>query len=118
MTKVLNQDLMETLRPKLMIRNYCNTYTYTKALAEALVHKYKDVLPVAIARPSVIIVSNKEPLPGFTEYMYGPNGIALGGAHGVFHVMLCAGDQPTCYIPVDYVGNACIAIAWDRGVKA
>lgn len=117
MTKVLNEECMELLKPQLMRKNYCNTYTYTKALGEVLVTKYKDVLPIAIARPSVIIVAKKEPLPGYTEYMYGPNGIAIGGAHGILRAMYCIGDLPSCYVPVDSVANATIAIAWDRGVK-
>lgn len=117
MTKILNEDCMELLKPQLMRKNYCNTYTYTKALAEVLVSKYKDVLPIAIARPSVIIVAKKEPLPGYTEYMYGPNGIAIGGAHGILRAMYCIGSLPSCYVPVDTVANATIAIAWDRGIK-
>lgn len=117
MSKVLNEECMELLKPRLMRKNYCNTYTYTKALAEVLVSKYKDDIPIAIARPSVIIVAKKEPLPGFTEYLYGPNGIASGGAHGVIRAMYCIGHYPSCYVAVDQVSNATIAIAWDRGIR-
>uniref|UniRef100_A0A336MTV2 Fatty acyl-CoA reductase n=1 Tax=Culicoides sonorensis TaxID=179676 RepID=A0A336MTV2_CULSO len=117
MTKVLDANCMEMLKPRLMRKNYCNTYTYTKALAEVLCSKYQDVLPIAIARPSVIIIAKKEPFVGYTEYTYGPNGMAIAGSHGILRTLYCKGDLPTCYIPVDTVANATIAIAWDRGIK-
>lgn len=117
MTEVLDAGCMELIRPNLMRGNYSNTYTYTKALAEVLVSKYKDVLPIAIARPAIILCAKNEPFSGYTEYKHGPNGVGLGGSYGVLRVMYCADDYPTCYVPVDYVANATIAIAYDRGVQ-
>lgn len=117
MTQVLDETCMELIRPNLMRGNHSNTYTYTKSLAEVLVSKYQDVLPIAIARPAIIICAKNEPFSGYTEYKHGPNGVGLGGSYGVLRVMYCADDYPTCYVPVDYVANATIAIAYDRGIK-
>lgn len=117
MTKVLDNSSMELLRPNMMRGNHCNTYTYTKGLAEALVKKYENVLPIAIARPAVILCAKTEPFPGYTENKYGPNGVGLGGILGFLRVMYCNDNYPTCYVPVDYVANATLAIAYDRGIK-
>lgn len=117
MVKVLDDKCMELIRPVIMRGNHSNTYTYTKALAEVLVSKYQNVLPVVIARPAIILCSKNEPFSGYTEYTHGPNAVGLGGSYGILRVMYCADNYPTCYVPVDYVANATLAIAYDRGVK-
>jgi len=40
-----------------------NTYTLTKALAEDVISREGNHIPVCIARPSMIIPALKEPLP-------------------------------------------------------
>ena len=40
-----------------------NTYTYTKAMAEALLIEEAQDLPVAIVRPSIVGASWEEPVP-------------------------------------------------------
>ena len=40
-----------------------NTYTYTKAMAEALLIEEAHDLPVAIVRPSIVGASWEEPVP-------------------------------------------------------
>lgn len=117
MTKVLDNACMELIRPILMKGNHSNTYTYTKSLAEALVRKYENILPVVIARPAIILCAKKEPFSGYTEGTRGPNGVGLGGSYGILRVMYSNDDYPTCYVPVDYVTNATLAIAYDRGIK-
>uniref|UniRef100_A0A336MDU5 Fatty acyl-CoA reductase n=1 Tax=Culicoides sonorensis TaxID=179676 RepID=A0A336MDU5_CULSO len=118
MTEVLDEPCMELLRPDLMRGNHSNTYTYTKGLAEVLVSKYENVLPVVIARPAIILSSKNEPFTGYTEYKHGPNAVGLGGSYGIIRAMLCSNHNPTCYVPVDYVANATIAVAWDRAEKS
>lgn len=117
MCKMLDTELMELLRPKIVPENQSNTYTYTKSLAEFLVSKYASHLPISIARPSVVLCAKSDPMPGFTEYYYGPNGCALAGAHGIMRLMYTKGEYKACYAPVDFVANACIAICWERGLR-
>ena len=40
-----------------------NTYTYTKAMAEALLIEEAKDLPIAIIRPSIVGASWEEPVP-------------------------------------------------------
>ncbi|XP_078154590.1 uncharacterized protein LOC144549710, partial [Carex rostrata] len=44
-----------------------NTYTFTKAVAEHCVNENRGQLPVAIARPSIVTASFKEPFPGWID---------------------------------------------------
>lgn len=118
MAKLLDTDLMELIKAKIMDPTQCNTYTCTKALAENLVSKYAGRIPVSIARPAIIVCAHQYPMPGYTELLYGPNGMGVGAAHGVFRTLYCRGDATGTYIPVDYVAHACIAIAWNRALQA
>ncbi len=44
-----------------------NTYTYTKSLAESLIAKYGDGLPIAIVRPAIVETSVAKPFRGWNE---------------------------------------------------
>ena len=44
-----------------------NTYTFTKAMGESVIHNQRGDLPVVIIRPSVIESSYKEPFPGWLQ---------------------------------------------------
>ena len=47
-----------------VIDRHPNTYTFTKALAEAMLAKSSKHLPVAIVRPSIVVAAWKDPCPG------------------------------------------------------
>lgn len=113
---LLDDELLTQMTPSL-INGYCNTYTFTKSLAEVLVQKYRNDLPIAVVRPAIVLCAQNEPIPGFTEYLHGPNGLSHAGASGFIRVMLCKGTLKTCYVPVDFVGNACIAVIRERGLQ-
>lgn len=49
---------------KRIIQPYPNTYTYTKALAEQIVRKYANNLPIAIIRPSIVTTTFRDPIAG------------------------------------------------------
>jgi len=44
-----------------------NTYTYTKSLAESLIAKHGEGLPIAIVRPSIVETSVAKPFRGWNE---------------------------------------------------
>lgn len=54
-----------------------NTYTFTKGLAEQVVKEYSDRLPVVIYRPSIVVSSLDEPMPGWIDNF---NGISIFGS--------------------------------------
>ncbi|XP_028039317.1 fatty acyl-CoA reductase wat-like [Bombyx mandarina] len=95
-----------------LIRDWPNTYCFTKAIAENVVRTMGKDLPVAIVRPPVVICSLNEPTPGWVDMssVIGPSGIILTIMLGVMHVILMS-DINVPIVPVDYVNNAVIATA-------
>ncbi|GLH00544.1 Fatty acyl-CoA reductase wat [Gryllus bimaculatus] len=82
---------------------YCNTYTFTKNLAEHVVDHYSDRLPVGILRPSVVVATACDPLPGWIDNFNGPMGLMVGIVKGVVHTSYTDPDCYIDYIPCDIV---------------
>ncbi|XP_062531413.1 fatty acyl-CoA reductase 1 [Bombyx mori] len=95
-----------------LIRDWPNTYCFTKAIAEDVVRTMGKDLPVAIVRPPVVVCTLNEPTPGWLDMssVIGPSGIFLTLMLGVMHVILKS-DVSIPIMPVDYVNNAVIATA-------
>ncbi|XP_048597151.1 fatty acyl-CoA reductase 6, chloroplastic isoform X1 [Brassica napus] len=86
-----------------------NTYTFTKAMGESVIHNQRGDLPVVIIRPSVIESSYKEPFPGWLQGIRMSDPIIL--AYGKGQISDFWGDYKSLMdiIPVDMVVNATIA---------
>ncbi|CAG7732771.1 unnamed protein product, partial [Allacma fusca] len=52
---------------KLILKDKINTYAYSKHIAERLVERAGNNLPVSIVRPGGITSGMTEPLPGWNE---------------------------------------------------
>lgn len=104
-----------------LIGNRPNTYTFTKALAEAMLLKEAGNLPLAIVRPSIgekyfnifhlllifliaVLSSINEPLSGWVDNFNGPTGIVSAVGKGIFHTIMCNEQSVADFIPVDLVG--------------
>nr|CAD7203742.1 unnamed protein product [Timema douglasi] len=107
---------------KLIIGEWPNTYTFTKALAEHVIDRNSHELPVAIFRPSmdphVLVVSVvisvwREPLPGWIDIFNGPTLPVLGGILGKMRCAHVDGSKIAYIVPVDMVVNSLIATACD-----
>jgi len=96
-------------------KNYPNTYIISKAMAEDLVYGYKDRLPIAIFRPSVVFTAESEPEVGFVQGLQGAVGVGVGAMTGVLRVAWGGDDVAAAIIPVDYVTNSIIATSYKRG---
>ncbi|XP_034946133.1 putative fatty acyl-CoA reductase CG5065 [Chelonus insularis] len=110
-TRFINDKLVEELTPKL-IEGRPNTYTFTKALAEAMLQGESGSLPVAIVRPSIVLSSLREPVAGWVDNPNGPTGIIAAAGKGMFRTMLCHTDMVADLVPVDVVINLMICAAW------
>ncbi|XP_017769179.1 PREDICTED: putative fatty acyl-CoA reductase CG5065 [Nicrophorus vespilloides] len=106
----MDEELIELLAPKLL-QNSPNTYAYTKCLTEQLVSEYAKILPIAIARPSIVTACFKDPIPGWVDNFNGPTGLLIGAGKGVIRTMHCDPNLPTDLIPVDMAINGLILIA-------
>ncbi|CAA7060508.1 unnamed protein product [Microthlaspi erraticum] len=92
-----------------------NTYTFTKAMGETVIHSKRGDMPVVIMRPSIIESSYKEPFPGWLQ------GIRMSApfilAYGKDQISHMWGDYQASFdvIPVDMVANAAIAAMAKHG---
>ncbi|XP_050439987.1 putative fatty acyl-CoA reductase CG5065 [Adelges cooleyi] len=105
---------LEMITPRLL-GPHPNCYTYSKRLAEALVGEYAKILPIAIARPSIVTPSYKDPFPGWVDSLNGPVGVIVAAGKGVIRSMLCGENYEAEVVPVDIAINALVSIAWRRG---
>ncbi|KAJ8969158.1 hypothetical protein NQ314_001899 [Rhamnusium bicolor] len=109
-SKWLTPDTLDIATPSI-IAPHPNTYTYSKRLAETLVADELDNMPVCIVRPSIVIPSMEEPVPGWVDSLNGPIGLLVGAGKGVIRSMHVNGENRGQFIPVDFAINASIIIA-------
>ncbi|KAG7551518.1 Male sterility NAD-binding [Arabidopsis thaliana x Arabidopsis arenosa] len=92
-----------------------NSYTFTKAIGEAVIHSKRGDLPVVIIRPSVIESSYKEPFPGWIQGTRMADPIILAYAKGQMYDFWGDSQSLLDIIPVDMVANAAIAAMAKHG---
>ncbi|XP_050689457.1 putative fatty acyl-CoA reductase CG5065 isoform X1 [Eriocheir sinensis] len=112
LTEWLDDDLLETLTPKL-VQPRPNTYTYTKALAEHLLVTDGARLPISIVRPSIVCGSWREPMPGWVDNLFAFTGLLVGMSKGVLRSLYIKPGITLDFIPVDFPINLMIVSAWN-----
>ncbi|XP_030380980.1 fatty acyl-CoA reductase wat [Scaptodrosophila lebanonensis] len=85
---IKDDDMLNALTRKLIV-GFPNTYTFTKNLAESLINDYRTRLPVIVYRPSIVLFSIREPVPGYAP--------SLTGAMGLF-TLVGSGLLKTVYL--------------------
>lgn len=114
--KSLDMAAIDVITKKL-IKSHPNSYTFTKNLAEHEVDKANVAFPTAIIRPSMILGSWKEPVPGWTCSKNGPQGFLMGASNGVIRRLPINVDLVYDYIPVDIVVNYMIVTLWNASIN-
>ena len=109
---ILDDEQIEKLTPAL-IGKWPNSYAYTKAIAEDAVRQYSTGIPVCIVRPSIIISTAKEPIPGWINNVYGAAGVVMGAAIGLLRTLHCPPENIAELVPADYVISHLIVASWD-----
>ena len=61
----LPKEQIPELQQKLLGKGHPNTYSFTKGLGEHLVAEEAGDLPVAILRPSIVMSTYRDPVPGW-----------------------------------------------------
>ncbi|CAH0715880.1 unnamed protein product, partial [Brenthis ino] len=107
----IDENILKKITPGLL-GNLPNTYAYTKLAAEDFVQKHSQGLPVAVFRPSMVISTASEPVPGWIDNIYGPTGVIAGAGVGLIHTLHFNIQTKTDVVPGDYVVNGIIAAAW------
>jgi long-chain acyl-CoA synthetase len=101
-------------------RGWHDTYTFTKALGEQLILKYRGDVPMAIVRPSIIESTFAEPEPGWIDGFRMADPLFVGCGKGYLKDFPGRPDSIIDFIPCDHVVNAILAAAprcaADRGL--
>lgn len=111
LANTLPEHLLDALTPSLLGK-FPNTYVFSKNVAENFLKQEAAGLPLAIVRPSIIISSAKEPMPGWIDTWFGPNSLLFCGGLGVLHVALSDLEYYLDLVPVDFVSNLILVAAW------
>ncbi|KAH8248505.1 hypothetical protein KR026_007757 [Drosophila bipectinata] len=85
-----------------------NTYTFTKSLAEQVVNEYRDRLPVFIFRPSIVVSTIEEPVPGWADNFNGPTGLLVACGVGILRSQNCDPHVVADFVPADIVTRTLI----------
>lgn len=116
LVEMTDEDHLDVLSRKIM-QPWPNSYTYAKALAEKAIQGYCGRLPIAVIRPSVVISTAEDPIEGWTDNVYGLNGVMVGTGCGVLHVLHCNNDYHIDIVPADLVVNSSLAVIWYTSTK-
>lgn len=111
LAELMDESLMQELKGQL-VGNKPNTYTYTKSLAEHLIANEGAGLPIAIVRPSIVVASWQDPLPGWIDNLNGPTGLVIAIGKGLLRSMHAKREVKAEIVPVDIVVNTMIASAY------
>ncbi|KAE8746184.1 hypothetical protein FOCC_FOCC007056, partial [Frankliniella occidentalis] len=80
------------------------------AVAEALAAEYADDIPMLIVRPSIVVPTLRDPIPGWVDTLNGPMGVMAAAGKGVLRSMMCRAEN-LAEVPRDQreviVYNAC-----------
>ena len=93
-----------------ILRNWPNTYTFTKAIGEHLVFKHRGSVPLVIVRPSIIGASWREPVPGWTDVISAAGAVYASVGLGVLKFLPGHGGNIADIIPVDTVVNVMLTV--------
>ncbi|XP_018576824.2 putative fatty acyl-CoA reductase CG5065, partial [Anoplophora glabripennis] len=94
-----------------------NTYTFAKSLAEHVVNDLcKGKLLATIVRPSIVVPSLDEPIPGWVENFNGPIGLFNGAGKGILHIIYGDKNSTIDWIPVDILTKLLILITYKKAL--
>jgi len=107
-----DQQLDEWVKNEHVLEGRPNYYTFAKALAEHIVLQKKGDIPVAIVRPSIVLSTYEEPVPGWIDTFNGPGGVGILGSLGIMRIGDYEIDNSPSFTPVDFCVNLILAAAW------
>ncbi|CAO1362962.1 unnamed protein product [Diamesa serratosioi] len=106
----IGTDELNCLTSKL-IHPWPNTYSFSKAISEDMIRQNIYRLPISIIRPSVVIGTCKDPVPGFFDTLLGPLGGLIGVYCGLLRVVKMNLKSKMDIVPADIVVDSVIAIS-------
>ncbi|CAH9093396.1 unnamed protein product [Cuscuta europaea] len=97
------------------LHGWPNTYSFTKAMGEMLLLKFKENICVIMLRPTIITSTYKEPFPGWIEGARTMDIFVLMYGKGKSNFMMGDPDSILDAIPGDMVVNSILAAVMHHG---
>ncbi|XP_020290521.1 fatty acyl-CoA reductase 1-like [Pseudomyrmex gracilis] len=113
----VDEEILKIFTAK-YIGTFANTYIFTKRLAEQIISDFSESLPCIIFRPSIVISTMGDPVPGWTDNFNGPNGLNVGTGIGILRVLSLDSNINCDFIPIDLVIRAMLIVSWKRGIQS
>ncbi|KAH8921933.1 hypothetical protein BT69DRAFT_287487 [Atractiella rhizophila] len=113
--RALNGLALEALSDeerKKVLGDHINPFSYYQSLTEVYLAQEFPNLPLSILRPSIISPSVATPYPGFVHGAPGLVTPVLAAGRGIVRSLPAAANSLATVVPVDWVVNACILLAW------
>ncbi|XP_055942427.1 fatty acyl-CoA reductase 1-like [Argiope bruennichi] len=88
-----------------------NNYTFCKCVAENLIMDTASDLPIVIMRPSIIVGTLRNPMPGYQEDSSGISALTVWVGKGFLKVLHADPNSKMDLVPVDIVSNALVLSA-------
>ncbi|XP_055387561.1 fatty acyl-CoA reductase wat-like [Condylostylus longicornis] len=101
----------------IIIKPWPNTYVFSKCLSEDLVRRYGKKFPTIVIRPTIVISTHEDPVPGWCNNIYGLNGVLVACGTGVLRVMPFDRNLIGDVVCADHVTNSTLAAMWYTDLK-
>lgn len=100
---------------EIVLKNFPNTYTFSKHLTEQLVNGYSHEMPIVIIRPSIVSPSFKEPFKGWNDNINNFMALSAGVANGIIRVVHIGKDLiKSDFLPCDFVTHSMMTAAAEK----
>ncbi|KAL1454625.1 hypothetical protein WDU94_010841 [Cyamophila willieti] len=94
-----------------------NTYIFTKTIAEDLVRECSGHLPMVVVRPSIVMPTQTEPFPYYSNETNSVLSVAAGIGVGLMRVLACSIDNRPDMVLGDKTANCILAASWCKAVS-
>ena len=65
----------------------------------------------------IVIATKTEPIPGWSDNLYGPQGLSLGSGVGLIRVIRCDPECKADIVPADLAINCLLAVAYKTSLS-
>ncbi|XP_011177536.1 fatty acyl-CoA reductase wat [Zeugodacus cucurbitae] len=110
------RDNLNSLTKKLII-GFPNTYTFTKNLAESVVNDFRERIPVAIYRPSIVLHALSDPIPGYPPTLMGAMGLFVLVGAGILKTVFLSKSTRFDITPQDVSIKTMLYYAYRAGTE-
>ncbi|KAL1139872.1 hypothetical protein AAG570_006849 [Ranatra chinensis] len=117
------QSIIDNIDPTIVnvmgkkyIGNLPNAYIFSKSMAEHVVWEQRYKIPVVILRPSIVVSTLNDPVPGWVDTYNGPIGITSAIGQGIIRTAFLDNSITPDFMAADLAIKGIIVAAWARAM--